>query len=186
MKLIVGLGNPGKEYQHTRHNIGFDVIDAIVEQLKIELNKNNFDGVYFVNQDFILAKPHTYMNRSGKFVKELVDFYKITPQNILVIRDDLDIPFGSVKLRISGGSGGHNGMKDIIEKIQSNEINQLKIGIGRPSNPHESISSFVLSKFNDDEMNNLKILIDNCVDAVMSSVYNGFKNTMNNFYRGKK
>lgn len=186
MKLIVGLGNPGDQYKETRHNIGFLVIDAIAKQLQIELNKTNFGGIYYINQDFILAKPLTYMNNSGSFVKSLVDYYKIEPNDILIIRDDLDIPFGIVRLRISGGAGGHNGMKDIIDKVKSNEINQLKIGIDRPENKNISISSYVLGKFNDNEFIELPELINDCADAVTSAIYNGFRNTMNNFYKGRK
>lgn len=186
MKLIVGLGNPGDKYKQTRHNIGFNVVDNIANKLNIDVNKHNFEGVFYINQDFVLAKPLTFMNKSGTFVEKIAHYYNISPHDILIIRDDLDTELGQVKLRLSGGSGGHNGMKDIIEKLKSNEINQLKIGIGRPKNEQLSISSFVLKQFDEEELPIVEKIIDSAADAVISSIYNGFKNTMNNFNRGKK
>lgn len=186
MKLIVGLGNYGEQYEQTRHNVGFSVIDKIAQKINVTLSKNNFNGVFYMNQDFILAKPYTYMNLSGNFVKQIVNFYKIYVEDIIVIYDDLDTPLGQAKMKTIGGSGGHKGMNDIIQKLDTENIHRLKIGIGRPKNKID-ISTFVLSKFDKKEEEIINLVIDKSADAVISSIYNGFRNVMNNFsYKGKK
>ncbi|WP_027123815.1 aminoacyl-tRNA hydrolase [Mycoplasmoides pirum] len=150
LKLIVGLGNPGEEYKNTRHNAGFMVIDKMIETLNIKLTSNKFKGLYaksqFNNQDFIIAKPMTFMNLSGTFVRELTDFFKIWPQNILVIYDDFAFDLGQIKLRQKGSSGGHNGMANIIKCMNTDKIKRIRFGVG-PLNQN-NISNFVLSKFN--------------------------------------
>ena len=132
MKLIVGLGNPGKEYENTRHNIGFKAIDLFAKEHNLELNQEKFKGIYCKTQDFILAKPLTFMNLSGDFVQAISNFFKIKVEDILIIYDDMDLPIATLRYRKKGSSGGQNGMKDIMLKMGTESISRIKIGIGRP------------------------------------------------------
>lgn len=133
MKLIVGLGNPGKEYVNTRHNTGFRYIDAYAKEHKVTIDKNKFDGMFtkfkINGEDVILLKPQKYMNLSGEVVKSYIDYFKISTSDILIISDDLDLDTGKYKLRFKGSSGGHNGLKNIEECIGTDEYKRLKIGI---------------------------------------------------------
>lgn len=159
MKLIVGLGNPGKEYENTRHNIGFNIINLYLEKYNLVLDKNKFDGKYtktnINNEDVILLEPQTYMNLSGKCVKKIVDFYKIKPEDILVIQDDLDLNIGRIKLKQNSSSGGHNGIKNIEEELNTKNIKRLKIGIS--NDKLIDTKDYVLGKFNKEE----KEILDN-------------------------
>ena len=134
MKLIVGLGNPGKEYENTRHNIGFKAIDLYAHKTGATLKKKKFGGVFYKGDGFILAKPLTYMNLSGNFMVKMVKYFKIDLANLLIIYDDIDLPVASLRYRPRGSAGGQKGMMDIIEKLGTSEIKRLKIGIGRPKN----------------------------------------------------
>ena len=154
MKLIVGLGNPGLLYKSTRHNIGFMVLDAYAKEHNLKFkNKKEFKGDVCIEKEFILLKPLTYMNNSGEAVLSVKNFYKIDVKDILVISDDFNIPFLKLRLREKGSSGGHNGLKSIIEKISSNEFNRLRFGLGSPE--HNNID-FVLSKFSKDELEQIE------------------------------
>lgn len=154
MKLIVGLGNPGKEYENTRHNIGFMVID---NYLKNEKFKTKFNGMYLKkvinNEEVIFLKPLSYMNLSGEVVKKYVDYFKINLSDLLIISDDLDMPCFKIKLKYKGSSGGHNGLKNIIQNINTEEFKRLKIGIS--NNLNIDTKSYVLSKFNQKELEKL-------------------------------
>lgn len=154
MKLIVGLGNPGKEYENTRHNIGFMVID---NYLKNEKFKTKFNGMYLKkvinNEEVIFLKPLLYMNLSGEVVKKYVDYFKINLNDLLIISDDLDMPCFKIKLKYKGSSGGHNGLKNIIQNINTEEFKRLKIGIS--NNLNIDTKSYVLSKFNQEELEKL-------------------------------
>lgn len=154
MKLIVGLGNPGKEYENTRHNIGFMVID---NYLKNEKFKTKFNGIYLKkvinNEEVIFLKPLSYMNLSGEVVKKYVDYFKINLSDLLIISDDLDMPCFKIKLKYKGSSGGHNGLKNIIQNINTEEFKRLKIGIS--NNLNIDTKSYVLSKFNQEELEKL-------------------------------
>lgn len=154
MKLIVGLGNPGKEYENTRHNIGFMVID---NYLKNEKFKTKFNGMYLKkvinNEEVIFLKPLSYMNLSGEVVKKYVDYFKINLSDLLIISDDLDMPCFKIKLKYKGSSGGHNGIKNIIQNINTEEFKRLKIGIS--NNLNIDTKSYVLSKFNQEELEKL-------------------------------
>ncbi len=186
MKLIVGLGNPGNEYENTRHNIGFQVVDEIAKKINVKLSKEKFDALFYMNDDFILIKPTTYMNLSGEVVKKVTDFYKISPKDILVICDDLDIKVGQAKIKISKSSGGHNGIKNIIEKIGTSEFYRLKIGIGRPEKKSTSISSHVLEPFDNIQKPIIDKVIIEAADAVTSIIYNGIHYVINNFNRKRE
>lgn len=186
MKLIVGLGNPGQEYTSTRHNVGFDVIDCIAKKINVEVSLNKFNGLVYIDGDFILAKPQTFMNLSGSFVQKICEFYKILPQDVIVIYDDLDTPLGQAKIKTSGGSGGHNGIKNIIEVLNDENFARIKIGIGRPQNLKRKIPSYVLGKFPKDERKIVDLVIEKSADAVLSSIYNGLKNVINKFNQKEK
>ena len=169
MKLIVGLGNPGREYENTRHNIGFMFIDEYAKEKGIEINKKKFNGLYvdFINngEKTILLKPQTYMNLSGESVRAFVDFFKINIEDILIISDDLDMPIGKFKLRPTGSSGGHNGLKNIELHLNTQNYKRLKIGISH--NKNIDTKDYVLgnlSKENQDTINDLKKIVNNIID----------------------
>lgn len=189
-KLIVGLGNPGSEYKLTRHNAGFMVLDKLSETLNLKFDNFKFNGEFVkseINNDqFILAKPLTFMNLSGNFVRELCDFYKIWPQNILVVYDEMSFNIGAIKLRVKGSGGGHNGMQNIINRMGTEKIKRLRIGIG--SNNIIDKAKYVLSKFRTDEMVYLDTAIANSVAACYQFLNNiNFDNIMNTFNNnGKK
>ena len=134
MKLIIGLGNPGSEYENTRHNIGYKAIDAFIHAKGLKLNKSKYGGKFHKEKDFVIAKPGTYMNNSGEFVQPLAHFFKVKPEDILIIYDDMDLTVGEIRRRKSGSHGGQTGMRDIIDKLGTSDIPRLKIGIGRPKN----------------------------------------------------
>ena len=156
--LIVGLGNPGTEYEKTRHNVGFMFVDYLANRLGFPEFKEKFDALYsdcvINNLKLIIVKPQTYMNSSGKSVQQFVSFYKISTKNVFVIHDDLDIKVQDVRIKFSGSSGGHNGIKNIDSMIGS-EYWRIRIGIGRPENKEINISDYVLSKFDKETLTKL-------------------------------
>ncbi len=166
MKLIVGLGNPGKEYENTRHNIGFIFIDNFAKSLGASIEKEKFNGLYtqitINNEKVILLKPLSFMNLSGEVVRKYVDFFKIDINDILIINDDLDLTFGRIRLRPSGSSGGHNGLKNIALHLNSEKFKRLKIGISNDKSI--DTKDYVLGKFNKEEkeiLDNLKGTVNN-------------------------
>jgi len=185
MYLIVGLGNPEEEYSKTRHNMGFNVINIISEQYKIELNKKKFDGIYgkgnIENQEVILLKPQTYMNLSGKSVKQVVDFYKIPKENIIVIYDDIDIDPGKIKIRKKGSSGSHNGMKSVIQELGINEFARIRVGIGKPKFEGDLINYVIGNNISKEESETLNIGVKIAVEAIKEIFINGIDISMNKF-----
>jgi len=153
MKLIVGLGNPGKEYEGTRHNIGFMVLDYFANSNNIKFDKKKFNGEYvetvIAGEKVILFKPMEYINLSGQAISKIINFYKIDIDDVFIIHDDLDIELGKYKLKPKGNDGGHNGIKSIISNISSNDFKRLKIGIG--NNKLIDTKDYVLNKFNSEE-----------------------------------
>ena len=185
MKLIVGLGNPGSEYQSTRHNMGFAAIDYISEKQGISFKKSKHQALIgegtLGGERVVLVKPMTYMNLSGDAVSALARWYKVEPADILVIYDDMDLPVGQMRLRPSGSAGGHNGMKSIILRLSSDQFPRLRIGIGRREN-NDTID-YVLGKLNREEQEiQFKLLGDVC-DAVVMFVKNGLEPAMNRYNR---
>lgn len=160
MKLIVGLGNPGKEYDLTRHNTGFIILDKFANELGLKYSRK-MNGMYakgtLNGESFIILKPLSYMNLSGTVVKKYLDYYKIDIHDLLVIQDDLDLPIGKIKIKSKGSSGGHNGIKNIIENIGTEEFSRFKIGISKRDN--QSVIDYVLGKFSNDEW---KVILKIC------------------------
>ena len=180
MKLVVGLGNPGKEYENTRHNIGFMVLDGILKDVKW---KEKFDGLYYKDDDVVYLKPLTYMNVSGFAVEKAANFFKINPEDILIIQDDLDLPFNTFKLKKNSSSGGHNGIKSIIACLGTDSFLRLKIGIAHDRSI--DTKDYVLSKIgkdNIDELNKkiplyeeiINYFIDNDAESTISK-YNAMR-----------
>lgn len=181
--LIVGLGNPGIEYENTKHNVGFKCIDALCSELKIKLETNKFQGIYnvynFDDKQFFISKPLTYMNNSGIFVNEISKFYKIDKKNIVVIYDDIDTEIGKIRVKLKGSSGGQNGMKNIISLMGSEDIKRIRIGIGKPK---YDLAKYVLSKFEIQDLVNIQMAINNAKNAIISFINgNSFEKIMNNF-----
>jgi PTH1 family peptidyl-tRNA hydrolase len=166
MWLIVGLGNPGKEYEYTRHNIGFLTIDHLIDQTEAHsLSSSSFHGELFKSSNLIFLKPTTYMNNSGKSLQAVKQFYKIELDNIIVVHDDLDLPFGALRFKKGGGSGGHNGLKSIDEKIGRDYI-RVRMGIGKPTYKSQ-VADYVLSQFSKDELENLPQWIEKSAKSVL-------------------
>ena len=180
MFLIVGLGNPGKEYDGTRHNIGFAAVDYIADKYNIELNRIKFKGVFgegFIDgKKVILLKPTTYMNLSGESIREVINFYKISNEVVIVIYDDISLEVGRLRIREKGSHGGHNGIKSIIANLGTDVFPRVKIGVGAPKG---NLVSHVLGKFNEDEIEILRETIKASSDAVSIMVKSDTKEAMN-------
>ena len=165
MYLIAGLGNPGDKYELTRHNIGFLVIDKITKNQTLinNLNNSNFKAIAVKSSNKILAKPQTFMNLSGESIVAIADYYNIPNENIIIIHDDLDLPFGAIKFKIGGGHGGHNGLKSIDANIGKDYI-RVRLGIGKPEN--KDVANYVLSDFSKEELNNLPDIMSHTIKAI--------------------
>ncbi|EKY27247.1 aminoacyl-tRNA hydrolase [Clostridium celatum] len=182
MFLIVGLGNPGSEYNGTRHNIGFEAVDYIADKYNIELNRIKFKGIFgegLINgKKVILLKPTTYMNLSGESIREVVNFYKISNEEIIVIYDDISLDVGRLRIREKGSHGGHNGIKSIIANLGTDVFPRVKIGVGAPKG---NLVSHVLGKFNEEEINVLRKTLIATEEAVNVMLKNDVKDAMNKF-----
>ena len=180
MFLIVGLGNPGKEYDGTRHNIGFAAVDYIADKYNIELNRIKFKGVFgegFIDgKKVILLKPTTYMNLSGESIREVINFYKISNEEVIVIYDDISLEVGRLRIREKGSHGGHNGIKSIIANLGTDVFPRVKIGVGAPKG---NLVSHVLGKFSEDEIEILRETIKASSDAVSIMLKSDAKEAMN-------
>ena len=183
MFLIVGLGNPGREYDGTRHNIGFEAIDYISSKNNIDINKSKFKGMFgegFIKgQKVILLKPTTYMNLSGESIREVINFYKIDNNKIIVIYDDISLEIGKLRIREKGSAGGHNGIKNIILHTGSQNFNRIRVGIDRSK--YIKVVDYVLSRFTKDEQDAINQGIENASDAVIDYLDHGFNHAMNRF-----
>lgn len=184
MYLIVGLGNPGKEYGNTRHNMGFKAIDKLACKLNVEVSKEKFKGMYgeamIENEKVILLKPLTYMNLSGESIIEIVNFYKIDLEKIIVVYDDVDIDVGKFKIRKKGSAGSHNGMKSVVQNLSSTNFARIRVGIGKPR-VNEDLADYVLKKFSEEDKAQFERVVDEVSDAVLSIVTDGIDKAMNKY-----
>jgi len=184
MYLIVGLGNPEEEYSKTRHNMGFNTINKLSQQYNIDVKQNKFQALcgsgIIEKEKVILLKPQTYMNLSGNSVKEVVDFYKIEKEKILVIYDDMDIDPGKIKIRKKGSSGGHNGIKSIIQMIGTEDFTRIRVGIGRPIHKGDEIN-YVIGAIPEVELKKLEEGIEKAQKAVDEILKNGVDSAMNKY-----
>ena len=183
MKLIVGLGNPGKEYENTRHNAGFKFIDKFAKANNLDFNKEKFNGLYtefnYKGEKIILLKPQKYMNLSGEVVIKFKDFYKINLEDILIICDDLDTELGKLKLKYKGSSGGHNGLKNIENYLHTKEYKRIKIGIS--NNKYKDRIDYVIGKMPKDELEILEKVTDNAEKILKDYLELSFDNLMNKY-----
>lgn len=182
MILIVGLGNPGKQYEQTRHNIGFDVIDYMANKYNIDVNRENFKGIcgegFIENKKVILLKPLTYMNLSGESIRELANFYKLEDDEIIVVYDDISLDIGRLRIREKGSAGGHNGIKSIIQNLGGDKFPRVKVGVGQPK---DNLVNHVLGKFSKEDREHIEKVIPVVSDAIVEIVKNDAKESMNKF-----
>jgi PTH1 family peptidyl-tRNA hydrolase len=179
-KLLVGLGNPGPKYLWTRHNAGFIVLDRFAQLAGIPVAKKSFSGLYgegsHRGERLLLLKPQTFMNLSGRAVTEALRFHKLNCADLIVIHDDLDIPFGFVKVKEGGGHGGHNGLRSLMQELGGGQFVRVRVGIGRPA--HGDVVNYVLTNFGAEEMAGLPRLVDGAVDLVEQLLVDGAPKTM--------
>lgn len=184
MILVAGLGNPGKKYSNTKHNIGFLVVDEIGKRAGIELKKNKFKGVFgegFTGDNkLVLLKPETYMNLSGESVSSIKNFYDIPADNIIVVYDEMDLPIGNIRIKSGGGSAGHNGIKSIISSLGTDEFTRVRVGIGKPL-VKDTGAGHVLSGFSKEEAEIVKDSIKRAADAVFAIIEEGLERAMNEY-----
>lgn len=185
LKLIVGLGNPGKQYQETRHNIGFKVVEKLVQSRgKTQWSSSrNFDlaEAELGEASVKVMKPQTFMNRSGEAVAEIMRFYKYRPDELVVVHDELDLPFGRLRLKAGGGDAGNNGLRSITECLGSSDYLRLRFGIGKPESSDQEMTSWVLGKFSQEESKGLDDLISRACSALADLNANGLKAAQNKF-----
>jgi PTH1 family peptidyl-tRNA hydrolase len=202
MKAIFGLGNPGRKYKKTRHNIGFMVVSSLGDDMEIPIKKRKFNAKIgigeiagrrqdkrghgerdvrggFEDGRVLLALPQTYMNRSGYSISSILDYYRLSPKDIIVVLDDIDLDFGRIRIRPGGGSGGHRGMKSIIDELDTNDFIRVRIGIGRGE--HEDTAQFVLGRFRSGEEAHLDDVIERAKKALLSILHDGVDLAMNRF-----
>lgn len=182
MYLVAGLGNPGVKFDKTRHNAGFDVIDMCERKYNFSLNRAKFKGIYgetiINNEKVIFLKPQTYMNLSGESVREIVDFYKIPVENIIVVSDDISIDVGRLRIRAKGSAGGHNGLKNIIAHLGTDKFARIKVGVG---NPTYDIINFVTGPFSSEDRIIVEQAFAAAVDAIEVIIADGTTEAMNRF-----
>ena len=182
MKLVVGLGNPGKQYEATKHNIGFMVIDAIADSVSHtpwrEEQKAEVCSINVAGEKVLLVKPQTFMNASGESVGPLMRYYKIDPSDVYCIYDDMDLPVGKLRIRPNGSSGGHNGIKSIIQNLGGDKFPRVKVGVGQPK---DNLVNHVLGKFSKEDREHIEKVIPVVSDAIVEIVKNDAKESMNKF-----
>lgn len=183
IRVIIGLGNPGKEYADTRHNVGFKTVDLLAQKLMVELNQKKFSSIFgqteFEGKKLILLKPQEYMNRSGQAVSAIKGFYKIEDSDLMVVTDDMAIEPGAIRVRAQGSAGGHNGLKDIIQKLGSDQFPRLRIGIGKSDLPDSR--DYVLGKISQQHSQLLQDAIENASQALICWLRENIDSVMNRF-----
>ena len=183
--LIVGLGNPGDQYENTRHNIGFMVLDELAERRNVPVQRLRFKALTQLTavsgQKVLLMKPVTYMNLSGEAVRPAADFYKIPPEHVLVLSDDTALPAGKLRIRKSGSAGGHNGLKSIIQHLGTDQFPRLRVGVGQKPHPDFDMADWVLSKFQGEDKKLIDAAVARAADAVECILAQGFDTAMSRF-----
>ena len=186
MKLVVGLGNPGRAYRWTRHNMGFGLVERFAKEMGIDLSRRGFMSVYgrgrIGNEEIVLAKPQTFMNLSGEAVRRLLHFFKVPPENLIVLHDDLDLPFGKIRIRLRGGHGGHQGVKSIVEALGNDGFIRLKIGIGRPADRSQDPADYVLEPLSGGEKEEFKAAVERAEEALEALFREGPQGAMDKFH----
>lgn len=189
MKLIVGLGNPGREYSHSRHNIGFFCVNRLARKYNLDFDrtqkKSRIASGRIENEDVVLVKPHTYMNLSGNAVSALIKQFSLPGDSLIVIHDDMDLPLGKVRVRPGGSSGGHKGVSSIINLLGNSDFTRVRVGIGRPQNnaeqQNEEVVDYVLGNFTPEERKIVDTVIDNVAAAVICIIREGVAAAMNKY-----
>ncbi len=185
MYIIAGLGNPGRKYVGTRHNMGFEALDAVAAKYNIDIKKAKFNALYgegnIEGEKVVLVKPQTFMNLSGESIREFKSWYKAEDSQIIIIYDDVSLPVGKMRIRPKGSAGGHNGMKSIICQINSDLFPRIKIGIGSPDNPDFDLADYVLGKFTKAEVKELIPIAVKAAEAVGEIIKNGIEKAMTKF-----
>ena len=183
--LIVGLGNPGKDYERTRHNCGFRAVDLLAGKLGCKIDKGKFQGLYgqamYNGRKLMLLKPQTYMNLSGRSVLQLSAYFNIPPQRIIVLFDDISLEPGRLRVRPDGSAGGHNGIKSIIQELGSQAFPRVKIGVGGKPDPNADLADWVLSGFTAKEEKALAVALENAADATLAIIEKGVPEAANRF-----
>jgi PTH1 family peptidyl-tRNA hydrolase len=187
LKVVVGLGNPGLQYEFSRHNIGFRIIDNLAREIEIEFKKvKSYDSLIsrgkINNYNLRLVKPQTYMNLSGKSVNKIVSYYRISFQDLLIVYDDLNLELGQIRIRKRGSAGGHKGVESIIQYLNSEDIPRLRIGIGKPSiNSNFDYTSYVLSNFDNNEKDKISEVIQLSTEAIKTIIEDGLEKAMRKY-----
>ncbi len=186
MFAVIGLGNPGERFRYTRHNVGFDTIECLAERFNVKISKIKHKSIYgqtkINDENILLVKPQTFMNNSGICALEICNYYNISPENIIVIYDDIDIEFGSLRIRPKGSAGSHNGMKSIIYHLQCDDFPRVRIGIGRP-NEGLDLADFVLNRFQKEDREIIDETIKKAADAVETIINYSVNKAMNEYNR---
>ena len=184
MVVIAGLGNPGNKYESTRHNIGFMVVDELARRYGLGSSKSRFKAHTFSGRvqgvSSLLLKPQTFMNLSGESVGPALGFYKLSPESLIVVHDEVDVPYGQVRAKNGGGLAGHNGLKSIAKVVGSREFSRVRVGVGRPPG-RQPVADWVLSAFSKEEATELVFSIDRAADIVEAIVRDGVEDAMNRF-----
>lgn len=187
--LLIGLGNPGREYANTRHNFGFMLIDRLAVRLDARGMKVQSKAIVmnasYEECKLILAKPQTYMNLSGQSVQGLIHFYKLPLTNVMILSDDLDLPFGTIRIRASGGPGGQRGLSSVLEQLGTKDVPRLRLGIGRPPGRMDP-ANYVLQNFSRDNLQDISEILDRAADATLTFVTDGLEKAMTRFNGGIK
>jgi len=190
VKLILGLGNPGRSYCWTRHNVGFLLLDCLAKRHRIEISRRGMKSLYgrgrIGSEEVILAKPQTFMNLSGEAAQRLLQFFKLTPENAIVLHDDLDLPWGKVRVRVRGGDGGHKGIRSIMEALGNEGFVRFKIGIGRPGRAFQDPADFVLEPMTGEKREELKEMIEGNAEALETLILEGPQQAMNKLHQKKE
>ncbi|HOQ00338.1 MAG TPA: aminoacyl-tRNA hydrolase [Acetivibrio clariflavus] len=184
LSVVIGLGNPGPRYENTRHNVGFDTVDLLSKKHNIDVTKVKHKALIgdgnIGGHRVLLVKPQTFMNLSGESVREIIEWYKVPVENIIIIYDDIDLPVGKIRIRPKGSAGTHNGMRSVIYQIQSEDFPRIRIGIDKPPQNWD-LADFVLSKFSTDERKSVEEAIANAAEAVEVILNSGIDKAMNRY-----